>query len=298
MAKLPSRLLRRCEQPGEGVLPRPRFPLPGPARRSPRSPPAAGAAAGRPPPSRRRRRHGAAAGSGPFPAAAHRHGSPGPGSLPPPSPKRRGWCLLPRPRLPARLRAPLRPPHCRTGAVGGALSQWRAVLLRQPSLRSRESRMKPRRGRGAGTEPCRHGGPGPAAARELLPSLQQRRHRNREAKSFVCRFLSGLRAAGATAPARSPSSPATAAGDAAALRAHTRSAPPRLTPACMIDTCPEVAPSPLRLCPDPRAGRGCCRDRVPPAGRNLVWLKICPCVFPATQTPIHEFLKLPSFRLW
>lgn len=99
MAKLPSRLLRRCEQPGEGVLSRSRFPPPGPARRSPRSPPAAGAAAGRPPPSQRRR-HGAAAGSGPFPAAAHRHGSPGPGSLPPPSPKRRGWSLPPAPGCP------------------------------------------------------------------------------------------------------------------------------------------------------------------------------------------------------
>lgn len=155
----------------------------------------------------------------------------------------------------------------------------------------------PPAGQGAGTERC-HGGPGPAAARKLLPSLQQHRHRGREAKSFVCRFLSSLRAAGATAPERSPSSPPSAAGDIGTYVALT---PPRLTsahPPAPSTRVPKFLPLLPGFTARSPARGGAAAGTGSPAGRNLVCFNICLCIFPAAQTPIHEFLEPPSFSVW
>lgn len=204
-----ARLLQRCEQLGdeslERVLRPPRFPPPRPAAHSPRVLQ----------PGALRKSGGARCGGREhsFPAATHR---PGPGwpPAPPSAPESRGLLpellpgLRPPPPLPARLRAAPAAllPVC---AGGGGVSQWREsepVLLQQhPCAAGRvrelcETAPRP----GASTVPCRHSGPGPAAAREPLLSLQGRGHRDWEPKSFVCGFVSCLRAAQAEASTRSP----------------------------------------------------------------------------------------------
>lgn len=212
---------------------------------SPRSPLAAGSAAGRPPQVGRGtvRRPGAL-----FP---RRHAPPraglAPGSplRPPRAGAAAGGCcrgllpellpgLRPPPPLPARLRAAPAAllPVC---AGGGGVSQWREsepVLLQQHPCAAGTVRelCEATPSPGASTVPCRHSGPGPAAAREPLLSLQGRGHRDWEPKSFVCGFVSCLRAAQAEASTRSPWGSPLLPRETRRPPGHTRSPSIPLTP--------------------------------------------------------------------
>lgn len=69
---------------------------------------------------------------------------------------------------------------------------FRATAAPGATDRARRAERSRDADRRAGTEPGHHGGPGPAAVRELRLRLQHRRHRDRGTTSFVCRFSGSL----------------------------------------------------------------------------------------------------------